>query len=101
MYRLPSWERHWPRDGPTAGGGGPGRGGIVFLAGFVFQLSSVVFTAFLLVLGLWLAYDASVTAREILAFAVPLLFGVVCGYGACAPGESCSFNSRSAADRGR
>ena len=53
--------------------------GSVFLAGFVFQLSSVVFTAFLLVLGLWLSYDASATAREILAFAGPLLFGVVCG----------------------
>ncbi len=53
--------------------------GNVFLAGFVFQLSSVVFTAFLLVLGLWLAYAVSATALEILAFAGPLLFGVVCG----------------------
>ena len=53
--------------------------GSVFRAGFVFQLSSLVFTAFLLVLGLWLSYDASATAREILAFAGPLLFGVVCG----------------------
>jgi hypothetical protein len=51
--------------------------GSVFLAGFVFQLSSVVFTAFLLILLLWLAYEA--TAWEILAFAGPLLFGVVCG----------------------
>ena len=53
--------------------------GNVFLAGFVFQLNSVVFTAFLLVLLLWLADYASPMAWETLAFAVPLLFGVVCG----------------------
>ena len=53
--------------------------GNVFLAGFVFQLSSVVFTAFLLVLLPWLAHDTSATAWEMLAFAGPLLVGVVCG----------------------
>src|SRR5688572_6702445 len=36
-----------------------------FLAGFAFQVSSVAFSLSLLVLVLWIAYDAGATAREV------------------------------------
>jgi hypothetical protein len=42
-------------------------------------LSSVVFTAFLLVPLLWAAYDAAPDAQELVASGGLLLFGVACG----------------------
>ena len=66
--RRPNRERRWS-----------GTWGNVFLAGFVFQLSSVAFTAFLLVLLLWAAYDSAAHVEEVVSFAGPLLLGVVCG----------------------
>jgi hypothetical protein len=52
----------------------------VFLAGFVFQLSSVAITAVLLAVVLWFAFDSSTTALGIAVFAVPLFVGVMCGF---------------------
>jgi hypothetical protein len=59
-----------------------GTWGNVFLAGFVFQLGSVVFASFLLVLLLWAVSDPAFDGQEIAGFAVPvlvLLFAVVSG----------------------
>jgi hypothetical protein len=62
--RRTSWPRAWEN---------------AFLAGLVFQLSSLVFTAFLLVLLVWAAYDSGAQAEEVV-WPVGLLFvGVLCG----------------------
>jgi hypothetical protein len=69
--RQSNRDRHWS-----------GTWGNVFLAGFVFQLSSVVFTAFLLVLLLWAASDSALDTLEIVGLAcivLVFLFAVVCG----------------------
>jgi hypothetical protein len=59
--------------------GWSGDWGKVFFAGFVFQLSSLVFTAFLLLVLLWAAYDSEAQAKEVVSFGGPLLLSVVCG----------------------
>lgn len=52
--------------------------GSAFLAGFVFQLSSLMLTAFLLVLLLWLAWDHAAHAEDVLWFGGPLLLSSAC-----------------------
>ena len=48
------------------------------LAGFVFQLSSLTYTAFLLVLLLWFAGDHAAHNEDVLSFGGPLLLSTVC-----------------------
>jgi hypothetical protein len=51
----------------------------VFRAGFVFQLTSLALTAFLLVLLLGAAYDSAAPAKDVVPFVGPLLLSVLCG----------------------
>jgi hypothetical protein len=50
----------------------------IFLAGLVFQLSSLLVTAFLLFLLLWAAFDSVAHAQDLIEFAGPLLLSIVC-----------------------
>ena len=56
-----------------------GQWGNVFLAGLVFQLSSLGLTTILVVLLVWYAVDSSATAADVLPFGAFLGLSVLCG----------------------
>jgi hypothetical protein len=68
LLRWPSREAQWSQTWGTA-----------FLAGFVFQLGSVVLTTFLLALILWAAYDLASEGPELILPAGLLLVAVATG----------------------
>jgi len=78
---LPAATFGWALTGRRSSDGRPWSRvwGSVFLAGLVFQLSSVAFTAFLFAVTLWFVFDPYATALGTAAIAVPLLLLVMCG----------------------
>jgi hypothetical protein len=51
----------------------------VFLAGLIFQLNSLAFTALLLGVVLLAAYDAAAQLHEVVSFVVPMTLSLGCG----------------------
>jgi ABC-type glucose/galactose transport system permease subunit len=51
----------------------------LFFAGLVFQLSSVAFTAFLLILVMWAWWTSTADVKDVVAFGGPLVFALLCG----------------------